>query len=53
VVGAPALPTSAGLGLEQVYQIDRVVEPPADTGPDTTPGDGDRQMSLAPVVTGG
>jgi len=47
VIGDPALAAVAGLGLEPVDEIDHVVEPPADTGPDAAPGDGDGQMGLA------
>ena len=34
VVGEPALPAVAGLGLEPVDEIDHVVEPSANTGSD-------------------
>ena len=47
VVGEPALAAVAGLGLEPIDQIDHVVEPPADTGPDAASGDGNGQMGLA------
>src|SRR5260370_8330432 len=47
MAGEPALPTVAGLGVEPVDEIDHVVEPPADAGPDAASGDGDGQMGLA------
>ena len=47
VVGEPALPSIAGLGLEPVDEIDHVVEPAADAGPDAASGDGDGKMGLA------
>jgi hypothetical protein len=46
VVGEPALAAVAGLGLEPVDEIDHIVEPPADTGPDAASGDGYGQMGL-------
>src|ERR1700690_2188334 len=51
MVGKPALAAVAGLGLEPVNEIDHVVEPPADTGPDAASGDGDSQMGLAGAGT--
>ena len=47
MIGEPALPTVAGLGLEPVDEIDDVVEPAAGAGADAASGDGDGKMGLA------
>ena len=46
MISETALPSIARLGLEPVDEIDHVVEPPADTGPDAASGDGYGQMGL-------
>jgi hypothetical protein len=47
MLGEPALPAVAGLGLEPVDEIDDVVEAAAGTIADTASGDSDGQMGLA------
>ena len=47
MIGEPALPTVAALGLEPIDEIDDVVEPAAGAGADAASGDGDGQMGLA------
>ena len=47
MIGEPALPCVAGLGLEPVDEIDDVIEPATCAGSDAASGNGDRQMGLA------
>jgi len=47
MIGEPALPAVAGLGIEPVDEIDDVVEPAAGAGTDAASGNGDRKMRLA------
>ena len=47
IVGEPALPTIAALGLEPVYEIDDIVEAAARSGSNAASRDGDRQMGFA------
>ena len=47
VIGDPALPAVAGLGLEPIDEIDDIVEPAACAGTDAASCDGDGEMRLA------
>src|SRR2546421_2361074 len=47
VIGEPALPCVAGLGLDPVDEIDHIVEPTARAGADAASGDSDGKMGLA------
>src|SRR6478672_11616324 len=47
MIGEPALPSVAGLGLEPVDEIDYVVEPAAGAGSDAASRNGDGKMRLA------
>ena len=47
MLGEPALPTVAGLGLEPVDEVDDVVEASSGAIADATSGDGDGQMGFA------
>ena len=47
VIGEPALPAVAGLGLEPIDEIDNIVEPAASAGADAASRDGDGEMRLA------
>ena len=50
VIGEPALPAVAGLGLEPVDEIDHVVEPAAGAAADAASGNRDGQVGLAGPV---
>ena len=47
MIGQPALPAAAGLGLEAIDEIDDVVEAAAGAAADAASGNGDGQMGLA------
>src|SRR5712672_3258796 len=47
MIGEPALPSIAGLGLEPVDEVDHVVEPAAGAGSDAASGNRDGKMRLA------
>jgi len=47
MIGEPALPSVAGLGLEPVDEIDHIVEPAAGAGANTASSDGDGKMRFA------
>ena len=47
MIGEPALPSVAGLGLEPVDEIDDVVEAAAGAGSDAASGDGNGQVGFA------
>src|SRR6266581_1095717 len=47
MIGEPALPSIAGLGLEPIDEVDYVVEPAAGAGSDAASGNRDGKMRLA------
>src|ERR1700704_4788954 len=47
MIGEPALPSIAGLGLEPVDEVDHVVEPAAGAGSNAASGNRDGKMRLA------
>src|ERR1035437_9709676 len=47
MIGKPALPSIAGLGLEPINEIDHVVERATCAGTDATSRNGDGEMGLA------
>jgi hypothetical protein len=47
MIGDPALPSVADLGVELVDEIDDVAEPSAGAGADAASGDCDGEMGLA------
>src|SRR5215475_1874016 len=47
MIGEPALPSIAALGLEPVDEVDHIVEPAAGAGSDAASGNRDGKMRLA------